>query len=187
VVFEDHGTAFVATGENFPDALAASPIAAARGLPIYLASRGGLAPATKAAMVSAGVREVVVLGRSGAVSDAIESELKNTFGEDNVDRVGGENRYATAVLIAQGGVDRANLSWYKFAVATGEDFPDALAGGVLQGKDLSVLVLTKRDQLPAEVEASLIANKETVREMRVLGGQSAVQQHVRNLVWLAVH
>ncbi|MDP2401874.1 MAG: cell wall-binding repeat-containing protein, partial [Actinomycetota bacterium] len=160
--------------------------AAARGVPIYLASRGGLSPATKAAMVSAGVKEVVVLGRSGAVSDAVERELKNTFGEENVDRVGGENRYATAVLVAQGGVDRAKLSWYKFAVATGEDFPDALAGGVLQGRDLSVLVLTKRNQLPAEVEASLVANKEIVREMRVLGGQNAVHQDVRNRVWLAL-
>jgi putative cell wall-binding protein len=68
------GTAFVATGGNFPDALAAAPLAAAQGWPLFLAHpTGGLLPGTVAAMGA--VEEALILGGTGAVSSAVEAAL----------------------------------------------------------------------------------------------------------------
>ncbi|MDZ4655219.1 MAG: cell wall-binding repeat-containing protein, partial [Coriobacteriia bacterium] len=89
------GTAFLATGSNFPDALAAAPIAAAKGWPIYLTPTDAVGEAKAAMHVD--TDSVLILGGTGAVSKAVEDDLKVTFGDLAVERLAGVNRYATAV------------------------------------------------------------------------------------------
>ncbi|HZL05461.1 MAG TPA: cell wall-binding repeat-containing protein, partial [Coriobacteriia bacterium] len=133
------GTAFIATGANFPDALGASPLAAAAGWPIYLANpnqdnNAGLV----AVMKAAGVTDAILLGGANVVADSIRIALGTAYET----RLSGANRYDTAIAVATYGVANAGLSWNRLAIATGQNFPDALAGGVLQGKSGSVLLLT---------------------------------------------
>jgi putative cell wall-binding protein len=174
------GTAFVATGANFPDALGASPIAAANGWPIYLANPSqGANDAMVSSMRSAGVTEAVILGGTGAVSLPVESDLW-TLG--TVTRLAGTSRYDTAVKVASYGVSYGGLGYDRVAIATGENFPDALAGGVLQGKSGSVLLLTPTASLNPAVAALLTAEKQNIHEVRFLGGTGAVFQVVRDRV-----
>ncbi|MHB9003631.1 MAG: cell wall-binding repeat-containing protein, partial [Coriobacteriia bacterium] len=119
------GGAFVTTGANFPDALAATPLSTATRRPIFLVGPQGIAPSTWDAMRRCGVDEVIVLGGTGAVSSAVENALTKSFGTSNVHRLAGANRYATAVDVATYGVDRFGLSWDGLAIATGASFPDA--------------------------------------------------------------
>jgi putative cell wall-binding protein len=146
------GTAFVATGANFPDALAAAPLAAAQGWPLFLAHpTGGLLPGTVAAMGA--VDEALILGGTGAVGTAVQTQLATTMGLTTT-RLEGINRYVTAVAIASYGVNSAGHVWDRVGIATGEDYPDALAGGVLQGKVGSVMLLTTPTSLhPATATA----------------------------------
>ena len=171
------GRAFVATGENFPDALAAAPLAAAKGWPLFLAHPAhGLFDDTKAAM--AGVDAVLILGGAAVVSQATEDYLKNTYGQ--VERLWGEDRYHTAVKVAEYGVEKAGLSWNRVGITTGENFPDALAGGVLQGKAGSVMLLTTSQQLhPATSEA---LKEIPAFEVTFFGGTGAVSDAVRDAV-----
>ncbi|MBN2839882.1 MAG: cell wall-binding repeat-containing protein [Coriobacteriia bacterium] len=172
------GRAFVSTGQNFPDALGASPLAAAKGWPIYLidpAAGDNSALATR--MKSAGVTNAVVLGGTAAVSTAVESRMRTTLGAAS--RIAGDNRYQTAVNVASYGVSTAGLSWNRVGVATGQDFPDALAGGVLQGVSGSVMVLTPSTSLDANVRTVLVANKAAIAEVRYLGGTGVVTTAVR--------
>jgi putative cell wall-binding protein len=173
------GTAFIATGLNFPDALGASPLAAAKGWPIYLANPlQGANASLVALMKAAGVTDAILLGGANVVSDLIRAELGPTYET----RLYGPNRYDTAVAVASYGVANAGLSWDKVAIATGENFPDALAGGVLQGLDGSVLLLTPTLSLNANVAATLTANKALITEVRFLGSTAAVSQTVRTAV-----
>lgn len=175
------GTAFVATGRNFPDALAAAPLAAGNAWPIFLAHpTSGLMPGTRAAMGD--VRRVLVLGGYGAVLPQTEAYLETVYGDDNVTRLSGETRYQTAISIATYGVDEAGMQWDKVALATGQGFADALSGGVVQGKDRSVLLLTPPKALDPGVAATLTAKKTLIRELRYLGGPSAVSFAVRTQV-----
>jgi len=177
------GTVFVATGGNFPDALAVAPIAASQGWPLVLSHpTTGLSVATKT--IIEGASRVFVLGGTGAVSQAVETGLNTTFGDVNVTRLAGGDRYATAVVIAQFGVDECGLGWDKVAVTTGTNFPDALAGGVLQGKAGSVMVLTPPNSLAAPVQLALTENAGDITEVRFLGGTGAVSQAVRDAIAL---
>jgi putative cell wall-binding protein len=177
------GTAFVATGLNFPDALGASPLAASASWPIYLTDPSALTPASKAAMLADGVTKPLILGETGAVSPAVESALDSAFGAANVIRLGGATRYETAVKVAQYGVDNVfGMGWNNVAIATGQNYPDALAGGVLQGKTGSVLLLTPTSALDATVAAKLTAKKSVIVGVRYLGGPNAVSEGVRTQV-----
>ncbi|MDZ4179720.1 MAG: cell wall-binding repeat-containing protein [Coriobacteriia bacterium] len=177
---EYDGTAFVATGVNFPDALAAAPLAARQGWPLYLAHPGsGLSAATKAAMGD--VDRVVILGGDAVVTPATETYLKGRFGADNVERLGGGNRYATAVAVAEYAVGRGHV-WNLVGVTTGDNFPDALAGGIVQGKAGSVMLLTGSDVLSTPTSAALVSHKSSISTVTFFGGAGAVSPAVRTAV-----
>ena len=173
------GVAFVATGRTFPDALAASPIAAAKGWPVFLVGPTGISPATWKAMSDIGVSKVHILGGTGAVSVVAETQLKALYGAANVTRQQGATRYETAVAVARFGVDGVGLQWDTLAFATGEDFPDALSGGALQARTYSVLLLTRGDSLPQAVESRLLAEKGKIATAKYLGGQGAISAAAR--------
>lgn len=173
------GTAFVATGANFPDALGASPLAAAQGWPIYLVNpTTGADAALVTAMQSAGVDKILPLGGTAVISAAIENNLKAQLPCTST-RLSGANRYATALAVAEYGVTEAGMVWNRVAIATGQNFPDALAGGVLQGNSNSVMLLTQSTVLYPDIATTLAANKSKIWEVRFLGGTSAVSAAVR--------
>ena len=177
------GTAFVATGESFPDALGGSPIAAAKGWPIYLVHPNAANhDALVATMKADGVTSALILGGTGPAPATFETKLNAAFTTAKVDRLAGANRYATAVAVATYGVNTAGLSWDGVAIATGENFPDALSGGALQGASGSVMLLAYPGYLHTEVATVLTANKAAISEVRFLGGTGAVPQVIRDAV-----
>ncbi len=178
---------FVATGLNFPDALAAAPIAAAQGWPIFLAGPGGLSASTLQAMDDIGVKEAHILGGPDVVSSEVEQLLRTRLGSTHVMRHFGDTRYETAVSVAGFGVDGAGMQWDGLAIATGENFPDALCGGALQARQHSVLLLTKGATLPTAVGSSLSGERDYIARVKYLGGTDVVSSAVRGNVKARLH
>jgi putative cell wall-binding protein len=188
---EYDGTAFVCTGENFPDALAASPIAAANGWPIYLTPTAALPASVATAMITNSwggnpTNHGYIIGGEAVVSAEVEETLNEApfigFG-----RFWGDTRYETAAAVAEIGFEGMGMLWSRPALATGENFPDALAGGVLQGSDYSVMLLTRGGALSPEAAAMLTEYKDHIYEIRFLGGSDVVTPAVRTaaraLLW----
>lgn len=180
------GGAFVATGANFPDALAATPLSAATRRPIFLISPQDVADSTWEAMQACGVSEVIILGGTKAISSEVENELSNDLGTSKVRRLEGTSRYATAVEVATYGAQRFGLSWDGLAIATGTGFPDALAGGVMQALRNSVMLLTTGDDLHSAARACVEANSATISSVSFLGGFGALSEAVRSQVGIAL-
>ena len=180
-------TFFVATGANFPDALAASPLAASKGWPLLLVGPTGLS-ATDLAYMKANGDSALILGSTSAVPAPVETQLNTTFGSTNVERLWGSDRYATGLAIVTYATSPAGgLTWATPAVATGTNFPDALSGGVLQGLDGSILLLTNGTTLTPSVGAAITAHKADIREIRYLGSTSAVSTSVRTAIQAIVN
>ncbi len=175
--------AFVATGRDFPDALSASPVAAAAQWPIYLADPDG---SFVQSMTASGVTRAIILGGTGVVPESTEASLQSVLTTAAVSRWAGANRYATSAVVASQAVEigamRYQLRANRVAMATGASFPDGLAGGPLQAKQWGPLLLTRPTQLPAEVSAWLTARKDSVYHVTFLGGDGAVSSTVRNAV-----
>ena len=172
----------IATGTNFPDALGASPLAALGPWPILLAPpASGLTEGTKAAITDIGAGYGVILGGENAVASHVETDLATLFGEGHSTRLAGEDRYATSIECAKFGVAHG-LWWDGVALSTGANFPDALAGGMLQGQAGSVLLLTPSDTLHPAVADELAAQRDWIGNVTFLGGTAAVSQDVRDAV-----
>lgn len=163
------GTALVATGGGYPDALAGSPVAAASGRPIVLVQ-----PANGSFELPAGTDRAVILGGPASVTPAVETALTARFGRDRVSRLGGRDRYEAAATIAQWGVDDVGLSWDHVSLATGEKFPDALSGGVMAGRLGSVVMLTRGAGLSSAASARLAGNAGLIGTVHIVGGPASV-------------
>jgi putative cell wall-binding protein len=174
----------IATGDDFPDALAGSPLAA-QGRPIILVRPSGLSSASEAVMDDIVTMGCLILGGEAVVSAQVEQQLRDKYdtgaGYDYVERLAGSDRYGTAAAVADWASERG-LSWDGLAMATGQDFPDALAGGVLQGKTGAVLLLTPSASLCQAAGDRLSAHSSDIQTVCYLGGTGAVSQTVRDQV-----
>jgi putative cell wall-binding protein len=156
--YKKHGThsVIIATGANYADALSISPFAYATGTPIILTKADGTLTdeAVKAIKANDEIWQVIVVGGTAAVSDNVFAAL-GTYNGSYKDyyknqyvrvRIAGADRYDTSASIADWECNFALdtdsifdvVAWADFAfdevfVATGENFPDALAGGQLAG------------------------------------------------------
>lgn len=159
-------TAVLASGGDFPDALAGSVPAAARGWPVLLGGVEGLPAATRAAL--ADVDDVVVVGGAAVLPDAVLAEVRALV-PGNVERVAGTTRAGTAAAVAERlGPDGAGG---VVALASGTDFPDALAGAADAAARGAPLLLTD-EGLPTASAAALGAAGPT--RLVVYGGETAV-------------
>lgn len=167
------GKAFMATGANFPDALGASPIAYAKGMPMVLCKADG------SYTLPAGVTSVTVLGGMSAVpsSTAKALALDHKFSE----RLSGNDRYGTCAAVAAYGVSQG-MSWDGVGIATGENAADALAGGALLGANNSVMLLTRSDALSPDAFEKLSAARDGITSCYFIGGTSAVSTVTRTTV-----
>lgn len=135
--------AYIATGTTFPDALAGVGPAAIQGGPILLV-RGGVMPSVTATELRRlEPQRIVVLGGPGSVGAAVFDAL-DSYTDGSVTRLWGDDRYGAALDISRGSFDSADTIF----VATGRNFPDALAGGPLAATTAGPLLLVPGTSLP---------------------------------------
>lgn len=123
------GTVFIATGQNYPDALSASPAAVRLDGPLLLTTPGAVPPVVREEILRLRPAKIVVIGGPAAVSGAVLATLK-TFAPSVV-RVGGVDRYEVSRIIANYGRGTADVT--TAYVADGTNFPDALSAGSASG------------------------------------------------------
>lgn len=175
------GTFFIVRGDSFPDALAASPVAYANCIPVLLVRTDGVPDATRDIIASVDAPEAVVLGGTGAVSEAVANDLNVP-----VTRVQGATRYATATAFATWAIEHELASARIAGLATGVAFPDALTGGAALGALHGTVVLTTPTTLSPATAEWLTANAGTLESVIVLGGGNAISDSVVDAVRAAI-
>ncbi|PKQ19706.1 MAG: hypothetical protein CVT66_08815 [Actinobacteria bacterium HGW-Actinobacteria-6] len=173
------GRAFVATGRVFADALAASPLANVTGAPVFLTPPEGRAGLLDE-MLSGGVTDLVILGGLPSVGANVEAQMVAAFSAERVTRFAGATRYETAALVAAYGVSHDGLSWDGVGIATGTNFPDALAGGTMLGFRGSVMLLTTPESLAVPVTRALSEHAAEINTIVFLGSTQAVSSATRD-------
>lgn len=69
-------TAYLATGEKFPDALTAGLVAARNHAPLLLTKRDELRNEARAYFTKAGVKKVILIGGTNAITDRVVKDMK---------------------------------------------------------------------------------------------------------------
>ena len=145
-------TLYVASGADYPDALAGGAAAGRNHRPLLLTNSDHLPIATREALERLDGGSIVILGGTGAVSASVQDQL-GAYTTGSVTRIAGANRYETSALIA----DTFPGNRSRVFVATGQDFPDALSGSALAGKEANPVLLTQPSRLPGSVGSAIDA------------------------------
>lgn len=169
---------YVATGMNYPDALSAAAAAGSQGRPLLLVngSEPSLDAATTSLLANLSTKSATIVGGDAAVSPGLEASLSAALGgPSSVNRLGGSDRFFTSADIALDSFsDNPNVF-----IATGLQFPDALAGSALAAAKHAPLLTSLPDCLPAPIVAELVNLKST--SVALIGGPNALSGNVARL------
>ena len=177
--FGTASSAVLATAGDFPDALAASTLAAEVDGPILLTPADGLDERVADELQRLGVTSVYLAGGTAVLSDQVEEDLA-ALGI-TATRVAGPERNATAVAIADQVVALGGPV-EDVLLAVNNDFPDALAAGNVATHGRVPILLTEANDLPGVTSDALEALVADGGEVVVVGGTNAVSADVEAAV-----
>ena len=163
----EKGKLLIASGNGYADALSA----AATGNPVMLVG-DKLTNAQKEFISECGAAKYYVIGGTGAVSNAVKNAVDNNNGGHSVTRLGGDNRYATNAKVVN---TLAPAKASKVVLASGNDFADALTGGVYAAATDSPLALV--NNLNTKTAKKIIKNV-GAKSVTVIGGTGAVSDDI---------
>ena len=169
---------YIATGRNFPDALAAGPVAALQDAPILLVNATSIPSATRTELTRLEPYRIVILGGPAAVSSSVEAALA-PYATLPVERISGANRYTTAVAISESFFTNPHRVDTVY-LATGLNFPDALSAGPAAALANGPILLTSRTSLPGAVAQELL--RLDPERVVIVGGAIAVSSAVQDAV-----
>jgi stage II sporulation protein D len=168
----------VTLGEDWPDAVSASSLAAlVDGPPTLLVQRTVVPEATVQAIRDLGATRATVVGGTAVVAEAVVDELEQLGLQ--VTRLAGPTRYATAAAVATAALQR-RTGTVPLVVASGTGFADALPAGALAARLGGVLVLAPLralDDGPATRDFAA-ANRGRLDGGVVVGGTAAISARV---------
>jgi len=152
-------------------------LAYANKLPVITTTPDALTDQAKAALTDLGIKQVIIVGGTAAVSAATEAAI-NALGVTTLTRAAGTDRSNTSQLLAEWELANAGFSNTSFIVASGDQTlggVDALAGGPLGGTTKNAILVTNTvSAAGGGVTAFAGAHAGTVTGYTVLGGASAV-------------
>ena len=162
-----------------------SPYAFASGSPVVLCDKSsGLTAGAMGTIRSKKYSKAVIVGGTAAVPAAVERQLRSA-GVKNITRLSGATRYETSTKIADFELESGlGFTMDGVLLATGSNFPDALAAGPLAGRSRSPLLLV--DPGASYASGYLSAHRGEVRSAVVVGGASAVPEADRSRVAAAL-
>ena len=129
----------LASGFNFADALSAGQLASALDAPLLLSSQDKLDSQTKNEIERLKAKKVFVVGGDNAISKTgIDTTLKSE--KIDVTRLEGQDRYSTSQKVMEKTKEIINPEY--LLIASGKNFPDALAATGFFVNHKSVMVLS---------------------------------------------
>lgn len=168
----------MAYGEDFPDALAAAPLASYYGAPILLTEKDRLSSNVKAELERLKVKNVIVIGGSGVVSDSVKTSIENINYDGQmapiaVERIYGQDRYKTSLEIAKR-LPQSNT----IAVLSGDNFPDALSMAPIAAEKKMPIILVSKSQIDPAIKTYL--SEDNVTKTYLIGGPGVISDTVMN-------
>ena len=172
-------TIFVATGTNYADALSVTPLAKQQKAPILLVNAAHEDEVIQYIKdnVASYDAQIFIVGGTSVVSADFEKALKKVI--VNVDRLAGDDRYATNIEILKMFHEEGSLG--SMLVASGANYPDALSAAAT-GKPV-VLVgneLTREQRTYLHDVGTLAKNAGNKISYTIIGGRDAVSNELRD-------
>ena len=176
-------TVILASGMTYADALVGVPLANKLNAPILLAAKDSLPRETTNALEKLGAKKVIILGGKGAVSEQVETTLKNQG--ITTERYEGGTRFGTATAIAE----KLNENPTDVFFVYYNGFPDALSASTAAAlKNAPIIYLTTDGDMNADTAAYLAKLKKagSVKNAYIIGGTGVITDNMLKKVGTAL-
>ncbi len=162
---------FLASGQDFPDALSASAAAANLESPLLLTRPNALPAGVLDELERLDPEKIYVVGGTGSVGADVYEQISSVA---PTQRLSGATRYETTLAVADAVFENAKSA----VVATGRTFPDALSASGAAGATGSPVILV--DGLQTTVnEATLdLLEQLEIEQIAVAGGDGSVSNAI---------
>lgn len=172
----DTSKVMVASGTRWPDAAIAAAVAAGAKRPVVLASYASMPKGSMRVLDDLGATQSFVFGGPASISSTAISQLTSATGETAPAKRFGMvgSRYDMAVDAAEWAVSSLGYSLQTVYVASGEQFPDSVTGGVLAGKNKRPLLLTAGKAASRATASYLQAHRAQIDKVVIVGGRVVV-------------
>lgn len=167
--FVSADTVIIASGDNFPDALCAAPLARKNNAPILLSSSNGLSSSTITEITRLKAKKAIIIGGRSSVTSSVETQLASQG--ITYTRLEGKDRYETSLLVAKQ-LDKPTA----VVVASGEDFPDALSISNIASQLNMPIILSGKDGLSADAQRYIKNSGAT--KAYIIGGTGALSEKI---------
>lgn len=144
-------TVYVATGENFPDALGAAAAAGALLAPVLLVTPTSVPQPTLDELNRLAPEQIVIVGGTAVISNGVQTTLEGLAFAPTVTRESGTNRYATAAALSAATFPTSGF--YPLAAHSGGEGTDSGIG--------TTDVVVESVTLSAPVDGTIIVNSTT--------------------------
>lgn len=167
----------VVSGENYPDALSVSSIAAVNQYPILLVRNDGISDTIKKEISTINPTKVFIIGLEGSVGSAVENNISQLIPieKSNVTRIGGKDRFETSLEVGK----YFNLTGNEACVATGNSFPDALVGSIYAAKYNAPIILVNDNLSDNEI---LYLKNSKLSGSTIFGGEGVVNKNIEQQI-----
>ncbi|UXH43348.1 cell wall-binding repeat-containing protein [Rossellomorea vietnamensis] len=162
--------AVVATGQSFADALSIAPIAARLEMPILLTSKNGTPDSVQNYIEESMFEQFYVIGGESVIPEMVAEEFMN------YERLSGSDRYETNSSIISYFAGELNIT--TPFIATGKNYPDALAGSALAAVEGNPVVLTHPKEAQFTTMDTLAMFAPVTDQYYILGGEGAISDSV---------
>lgn len=162
--------AYVAVGTNWPDGLAGGAAAGQDWAPLLLTRKDGVPGVVMQTLTRAQPEEIVLLGGDSAVSATVVNQLRAVA---PVVRVKGADRYVVAANAAG-----LHPSRFGATIASGENWPDALAGSAYAGLVGDKMLLVRATGVPGATQQAVRTG--SLALMDAVGGTTTIPEPVLN-------
>ncbi|GAA0726892.1 hypothetical protein GCM10008905_23850 [Clostridium malenominatum] len=171
---EKSNYAVIVSGENFPDAIVAAPLAKKYNAPILLTNKNVINMYTSVELKRLGVKNVFLVGQKGVISQNVEDGLK-VMGI-KVTRIGGKDRYETSLEVAK------KLGKPKqIAIVNGSYFEDAVSMAPIAAIKGMPVLLVGKDTIQSDVMNYINSNK-NAEQIYVIGGEDIISRKSFNSI-----
>jgi putative cell wall-binding protein/beta-lactamase class A len=172
--------AYLTTGTKFPDALSGAPAAAVEDAPLLLTAGGSLPSAIATELARLAPERVVILGSTASVSSAVQTAVAAAVRSGaagvapTIQRIDGRDRYAVSRSLVSSVFDEAPHVY----VATGENYPDALAASAAAGAQRIPVVLVRGSARTVDAATVELLRSLGTQRVSIAGGTPSVSSGV---------
>lgn len=169
---------FIATGENFPDALTISPVAVKQKGSVLLTSQKSLPKGITELIKEMNPSKIYIIGGENTINKNVENQIKNIFNNKiSTKRIFGKDRYETNYKILKEFYSSEDLmSMVNAYIVSGDNFPDALSVSSIAGFYKAPLVLINPKTKNLTPDTIKTMKNLGVVEIMTVGGENSIDK-----------